>query len=311
MNKIIFLFFSILLISAFASFYFYQNFKSVSSENTPKEFLIEKGTGASQIGRDLEEAGLIRSQFAFKVYIMLTGQANKLQKGEFRLSPNMNLFEVVSTLQKGAVELWVTIPEGLRREEIAKKFADGLNKDQAFINEFLALSKSKEGYLFPDTYLFPKEVSANVVYNAMINTFEQKTAELNLTFEQVILASLLERETKTDAERPIVAGIIYNRLRENWPLQIDASTQYAVGTSNNWWPILTLKDLESNSPFNTYKFTGLPPAPIANAGISSLRAAVNPEASEYYFYIHAPNGQIYYAKTLSEHNENIRKYLGK
>lgn len=311
MNKIIFLFFSILLISAFASFYFYQNFKSVSSENTPKEFLIEKGTGASQIGRDLEEAGLIRSQFAFKVYIMLTGQANKLQKGEFRLSPNMNLFEVVSTLQKGAVELWVTIPEGLRREEIAKKFADGLNKDQAFINEFLALSKSKEGYLFPDTYLFPKEVSANVVYNAMINTFEQKTAELNLTFEQVILASLLERETKTDAERPIVAGIIYNRLRENWPLQIDASTQYGVGTSNNWWPILTLKDLESNSPFNTYKFTGLPPAPIANAGISSLRAAVNPEASEYYFYIHAPNGQIYYAKTLSEHNENIRKYLGK
>jgi UPF0755 protein len=151
----------------------------------------------------------------------------------------------------------------------------------------------------------------------MNDTFTAKTSGLtpqgsNLSFaDSVILASILERETKTDAERPVVAGILINRLNLGMPLQVDATVQYAVGTSKDWWPILTLEDLKVNSLYNTYKYAGLPPGPIANPGLSSLKAAFNPAQTDYLYYIHDPTGQIHYAKTLAEQNANIAKYLGK
>jgi UPF0755 protein len=151
----------------------------------------------------------------------------------------------------------------------------------------------------------------------MTETFTAKTQGLtvqgsNLTFSQaVILASLLERETKTDTERPIVAGILINRLNLGMPLQVDASVQYAVGTPADWWPIITLNDLKVNSLYNTYKYAGLPPAPIANPGLSSFKAALNPAQTDYLYYISDTSGQIHYAKTLAEQNANIAKYLGK
>lgn len=312
MRKIFLLFIFILLFLVVGFFYwFYDNAKSLSSDKTFVNFLITNGSTATKIGNDLEQSGLIKNKLAFRIYLKVSGQENKLQKGEFRLSPSMNIFEIVSTLQKGPIEFWVTIPEGLRHEEIAVRFAQSLDKKSDFVNEFINLSKSKEGYLFPDTYLFSKETSAKTIVEKMVNNFESKASDLNLTYDQVILASMIERETKTDEERPVVAGIILNRLNNNWPLQIDATNQYGVGTSKNWWPILTLDDIEKPSPYNTYKNLGLPPTPIANAGISSLRASVNPISSEYFFYIHDPSGQIHYAKTLSEHNANIKKYLGK
>lgn len=312
MKKLFLAFFLIsLFVVAGASYWFYDNAKAVNSDRVFQNFIIEKGASATQIGVNLEKEGFIKNKLAFKIYLRGMGLSSSLQKGEFRISPSMNLFEIVEALQKGPIEVWTTIPEGLRHEEIAQKFAQSLNKDSNFVMEFINLSKSKEGYLFPDTYLFPKEASASVIIDKMVANFEEKTAGLNLTYNQVILASMLERETKTDAERPIVAGIILNRLNSGWPLQIDATNQYAVGTSKNWWPILTLNDLEIESKYNTYKNTGYPATPIANAGISSLRASANPESSDYFFYIHDPNGVIHYAKTLSEHNANIRKYLGK
>jgi UPF0755 protein len=290
-------------------YWFFVNSKPVSTEETFKDFLIVKGSGASLVGNNLHKEGLIKNPLAFKVYAQITGRSGRIQAGEYRLSPSFNLFELFNQLGKGPTEIWVTIPEGLRREEIAKRFADSLSKDEAFVEEFLSSSVGEEGYLFPDTYLFPKTASASAVVSKMTATFASKTADLDLTKNQVILASLIERETKTADERPIVAGIILNRLNAGWPLQIDASVQYGVGTEANWWPILTREDISSSSPYNSYKFAGLPPAPIANAGITSLEAAANPEDSDYWYYIHAPNGQIYYAETLAEHNENIRKYL--
>lgn len=312
MKKLFFgVFFLILILSSAFSYWFYDNAKAVGSDKTFENFLVEKGATATQIAESLQEEGFIKNQLVFRIYLKITGQSSSLQKGEFRLAKNMNLFEIVSALQKGPIEFWTTIPEGLRREEIAQKFVTSLDKDQAFVTEFLSLTKGKEGYLFPDTYLFPKDVSAQTVVSAMLNNFETKTKGLNITYDQVILASMLERETKTDAERPIVAGIIMNRINNNWPLQIDATVQYAVGKPSDYWPILTLADLEFDSKYNTYKYSGLPPAPIASPGLSSLKASVAPEASDYFFYIHEPNGQIHYAKTLSEHNANIKKYLGK
>lgn len=135
--------------------------------------------------------------------------------------------------------------------------------------------------------------------------------------EIITLASIVERETKTDEERPLVAGILIKRLKDGWPLQVDASVQYAVATKNckvfgaecKWWPILSKEDMSINSPFNSYKFKGLPPHPIANPGLSSIKAVIYPKESDYWFYLHDKSGKIYFAKTTEEHKENIRKYL--
>ncbi len=315
MKKIlVFLFLVVIAIAAFGGYFFYKNSGSVSTEEHFDYFVINKGSSVSQIGNKLESAGLIKSALAFKIYLQFSGQTGKVQAGEFMLTPSYSLFQTVNALMKGPVELWVTIPEGLRREEIAQKFVTVLDKDASFVTEFLEASKGKEGYLFPETYLFPRDVTADFVVQKMTDTFTAKTEGIKnnsgLSFSQVVvLASLIERETKTDGERPVVAGILLNRLDAGWPLQVDASVQYAVGTSKDWWPILTLEDLSTTSSYNTYKYQGFPPTPIANPGLSSIKAALDPESNNYWYYIHDTNGKIHYAKTLSEHNANIAKYL--
>lgn len=293
-----------------------------ASGNTDfRNFVINKGASAGQVGANLHEAGLVKSATAFKIYTQLTGISGKISTGEFRLSPSFNLFQTVDALLKGPTEIWVTIPEGLRREEIAARFTSALDENSAFYQGFLAASKGEEGMLFPDTYLFPKDASASSVVNKMTKTFGEKTNNLaapsGLNFdERLILASILERETKTDTERPVVAGILLNRLAIGMALQVDATVQYAVGTARcknsstcSWWEPLLKADLEINSPYNSYKFTGLPPAPISNPGLSSLNAAFNPAKTDFLYYIHDPQGQIHYAKTLQEQNANINKYL--
>ncbi|MEJ2347990.1 MAG: endolytic transglycosylase MltG, partial [Patescibacteria group bacterium] len=134
----------------------------------------------------------------------------------------------------------------------------------------------------------------------------------------ITLASLLERETITNEERPVVAGILWKRVEAGWPLQVDAAVQYAIATADcqgkiecEWWPILTKEDLAINSSYNTYKYPGLPPAPIASPGLSSIKAAIFPEDSPYWFYLHDADGEIHYAETLEEHNANVSRYLGK
>src|SRR4030042_5815470 len=302
----------------------------VSSSEETIDFLIVRGKSASQIGELLYQKGLIKSPLAFKFYVQLTGRSDKIQAGEFRLSYSYTLEEIVEALSGLPLELWTTIPEGLRREEVVERFIDGLEKqDQeaiGFREEFLKASDNLEGYLFPDTSLFPREVKASNVVSAMKNTFDQKITEIGNNYPEgfsqediVILASLIEREALTKEERPIIAGILYNRLKNNWLLQVDAAIQYAVGSAScqmlnakcdNWWPILTKEDLEIDSLYNTYKYPGIPPTPISNPGFESLKAAASPVPSGYFFYIHA-DGKIYYAKTLEEHNSNVKKYLGK
>ena len=311
MKKIFLFVFVTVLVILIGGYYIFQNTLPVSSSENFKDFLITKGSSASLVANNLYKEGLIKNPLVFKVYTRLTGKSGSIQPGEYRLSPHFSLFDLLTELDKGPTEIWITIPEGLRREEIAVRYTQALKKDQVFIDEFLNESKEYEGYLFPETYLFQKDVTAKKIVEKMQSTFETETANLNLSRDQVILASLIERETKTDSERPIVAGIMMNRLEVGMALQIDAAVQYAVGTSKNWWPILTRDDLASSSPYNTYKFAGLPPSPIANAGLSSLMAAANPSKTDYWYYIHGTDGVIRYASTLSEHNENIRKYLGK
>lgn len=312
---------SIIILISGAFFWWSKSVKPVSDDTSLQSFVIPRGYSASQISNKLVDQGLIRSPLVFKFYVQLTAKAKKVQAGEFLLSPSFSLFEIVNQLTKGPVEVWVTIPEGLRREEVVEKYIGILEKKETtadFRQEFLSLTSGKEGYLFPDTYLFPKTASASAVVRKMFSVFDNKV-EAEMQEKQVVtMASIIEREAITDEERPIVAGILWKRLEEQWPLQADAAVQYAIATTAckgktecNWWPILTKEDLELNSPYNTYKFTGLPPAPIANPGLSSIKAAANPQDSPYWFYLHDSEGKIHYAKTIEEHNENVRRFLGK
>ena len=194
-----------------------------------------------------------------------------------------------------------------------------------FLEEFLSQTAKKEGYLFPDTYLVPKEITAEKFIKLMENTYSQRTKDLKLNNKHLdkdqalILASLIEREAKKDEERPVIAGILINRLNADWPLQVDASIQYAIANLKcqkvnidcDWWPGITKSDLEMKSSFNTYRNTGLPPSAISNPGLSSIKAAFDPAETEYWFYLHDPKGGIHYAKTIEEHNENVRLFLGK
>lgn len=314
-----------------------ENSKPVSALEQKTRFVIPKGRSASEIGEMLVSKGLVNNALAFKFYVQVTGQAEKIQAGEFTLSPNLSLRGVVERLTSGPEELWVTIPEGLRREEVVERVIESLEleseKATVFRKEFLAETDDKEGFLFPDTYLFPRDVAASVVVGKLERTLDEKISEFAGAIsssgysekEIITLASIIERETKNDAERPVVAGILFNRLEIGMALQVDATVQYAVASGKclpaqagktpnencDWWPVLTKQDLEIDSPYNSYKFTGIPSRPIASPGLSSIRAAINPEDSEYLYYIHDPEGNIHYAETLSRHNQNVRQYLGK
>lgn len=301
------------------------NTNAPGADTKTQDFLILKGSSAGKVGDDLQKAGLIKSSLAFKIYVQVTARQSKIQAGEFRLSPSYNLFKTLDELSKGPVEIWVTIPEGFRREQIAGRFMNVLNKDEEFASEFLTLTEGKEGYLFPDTYLFPKDVTASGVVKVLNQTFGTKITDkmkqdiLNLGYSEnqvVTMASIVEREAITNEERPVVAGILYNRLRIGMALQADATVQYVAANSRcgknidcDWWQPPTGEELAIISPYNTYHSNKLPPSPIANAGIESIKAAIYPKESDYLYYIHDKNGQIHYAKTLEEHNSNVKKYL--
>lgn len=282
----------ILTITIIGFLYTKSLFEAPSNNSEQVSFMINKGTSISMIGKNLEKEGFIKNAIAFKFYVQLTNSTNKIPAGEFELAKSFTLSQIVEKLKKGPTEIWVTIPEGLRREEMGMKFKTSLAKNDAFYNEFLELTKDKEGYLFPETYLFPKTVTALQVVNKLTSTFKTKVKDV--TYVQLIIASMLERETFADSEKPIVAGIIYKRLKNDWPLQIDATLQYIKG---DWKPVYS-QDKEIKSPFNTYKNIGLPPAPISNPGLTSIQASISPEISDYWYYIHDNDGKIHFAKTL-------------
>lgn len=327
---IIFLFILIPVLFLVGLIWWNINTKAYSSSGTSQDFLVTKGSGASIIGQKLEEQKLIKSALAFKIYVQVNSLQKKIMAGEYQISPNWSISKIAEQLTKGPQELWVTIPEGFRKEEISEKFIKSLGKvgveADTFRSEFLSLSKDKEGYLFPDSYIFAKEVKAATVVNKMFATFDKRVdsamkaeiAKSGYSLEEVItMASLIERETKTDEERPTVAGILYKRIAKGWPLQVDASVQYLVASSRcktsqgtcTWWPVTTINDRKIKSSFNTYTNRELPPSPICNPGLSSIKAAVYPAPSDFWFYLHGTDGQIHYAKTIEEHNLNISKYL--
>jgi len=287
----------------------------------PEIFVVKKGEGSGEIGIRLQKQNLIRHRYAFWLVVELNDFNGKLQAGSFRLSPNMGLKEIALALTKGRLDQWVTIIEGVRREEIAWQLSQEMGVD---IEEFLIASEDQEGFLFPDTYLFPQGVGGEKVVEIMVANFENKTRDLwakaeqkKLSKKQILtLASLVEREAKKDQDRILVAGILIKRWNNDWPLQIDATVQYAKASKEclrseecRWWLQVSRNDLKINSPYNTYENLGLPPAPICNPSLSSIKAVVNHELSDYWFYLSDAQGKIHFSTTLEEHQVNIKKYL--
>jgi UPF0755 protein len=307
------------------------------------QFTIEQGMSSGEIARLLEDKGLLRNAAVFTYYLLYKNEGHRFQAGTYEMNPGLKPDEIIAKLNAGEVvaeeTIRFTIPEGYTVMQIADKLAQEGIVDKA---KFLALTarpelfqasslrhipedaplKNKlEGYLFPETYELKKGSTEEDIIRRMSAELDEKLAELpdgwerrleklGLSIHQLLtIASLIEREVVVDKERPIVAGVIYNRLAKNMPLQIDATVQYALEEHKER---LYYKDYyETDSPYNTYKIIGLPPGPIASPGLESIRAALYPEKTSYFYYVTKKDGsnEHLFAETLSEHEANIAKSM--
>ena len=314
MKKITILFVIIVIVIATGIiFWIDQNAPADPKSKTSSIFVVKKGDGVREIATNLKAKGLIKNQVIFFLIVKQLGLDKKIQAGDFRLSPKMTTAEIAQNLTHGTLDIWITIPEGKRAEEIAEILEKEL---ETYSPSWRATLISNEGYLFPDTYLVPKNADINSIISIMKNNFNAKIKSVNLSQndsrlkEVIIIASLIEREAITDNEKPIIASVIDNRLKAGMSLDIDATLQYIKGqdVTGEWWSIPTIEDKKIISEFNTYRNAGLPPFPISNPGIEAIKAALNPQDSDYYYYIHDAEGNVHFAKTLAEHNANIKKY---
>ncbi|OGG26276.1 hypothetical protein A2960_04850 [Candidatus Gottesmanbacteria bacterium RIFCSPLOWO2_01_FULL_39_12b] len=319
-QRIVILLLILLLGGSFISLWWTRANKPIKPDDKKEVvFTIHNGESIRSVAERLQNQKLIRSSVAFFLLARFGGVANNIQAGEFRLNPSMHMNTIAQSLTHGTTDVQLTIPEGWRNSEIAFKLTQELAVPES---EFLKIAR--EGYMFPDTYRFPKNSTAVELVKFFFDNFNRKIGqkeislaqEKNLSLNQlIIIASLVEREAKHDVDRPIVASVILNRLKLGMKLDIDATVQYVLGyqpQEKSWWKKeLTLKDLETDSPYNTYKNAGLPPQPIANPGLEAITAVLNTPKTDYLYYVADNNGFSHFASTIEEHNQNISKYLNK
>ncbi len=287
-----------------------------AKDKSQKLFVIQKGASVREVGSSLRKEGLIRDPVVFFIYVKLYRQDKKIQAGDYRLSPSMSLATVIDTLNHGTLDRWVTFPEGVRAEEMADILKVNL---PTFKDSWRQKLNENEGYLFPDTYLIPKDADVDMAISTMRNNFNRKIKEIGLNSDDprlagiIIVASLIEREAKHAEDMPLVSSVIHNRLDIGMKLDIDATVQYSLGyqeEEGRWWKkSLTREDLKFNTSYNTYLNAGLPPGPISNPGLAAIEASLRPADTNYLYYVSDKNGNNHYAKTIQEHNANIKKYL--
>ena len=300
----------------------YRYATGASGPSRPVTIEIPEGSTAADVGDLLQEAGVIRWGFAFRIAAGLEDVASAIQAGTYRLRTNMTVSQALDSLQTGPTPNTVTItfPEGLELREVADLAARDLGLDPASVEQagtsgaftlppYLPPGTGTvEGFLFPKTYEFPPEADADQVIDRLLQQFEveadglpwTRARQLGLSpYEVVTVASLVEREARLPADRGKIAGVIYNRLERNMPLQIDATVQYALHEQNR---PLTFEDYEVESPYNTYLHPGLPPTPIASPGLASLRAALEPAPIDdlYFVVVDEETGRHGFAETYQE-----------
>lgn len=301
-----------------------------SKQDTIEMIAITPGMTANQVGTELERRHLIRSARAFSILAGQLHADSKLYAGEYFLSAHMSPQEILKELLEGpeVAAIRVTIPEGYTTDQIVNLFVqkgigtkeeyDKVIATDAFPYPFLqGIPEDKhrlDGFLFPDTYFMDKKATPHAVIDLLLQRFQKEVTpdaesqlkEMKLSLRNwVNLASLVEKEALKQTDRPIIAGVFMNRLESNMPLQSCASIQYILGTPK---PKLYDKDLQIQSPYNTYLHTGLPPGPIASPGHASLEAVLHPTKTDYLYFVAKPDGYHAFAKTFNEHLENQKKY---
>jgi UPF0755 protein len=319
----------VLFVAAAAAFAGWANFEmsyTYKGYAAPSETVdIPHGTSRSGIASLLEKEGVIRNHLAFEVYERLH-ERQPLQAGEYLFDRPLTPRDIFWMIARGRVYVHtVTVPEGWTMFDIAGALErEGLSRreeflaaahDASLVRDIAPQARNLEGFLFPASYEFTKHATAEQIAAAMVARFRtvwdtlphQGTAGGG-TLGTVALASLVERETPVAAERPLVAGVFYNRLRRGMPLQCDPTVQYALELAGRPTPSLSAADLRISSPYNTYLHAGLPPGPIANPGEASLRAALDPAATDDLYFVANTHGGHFFSKTLAEHNRNVTRY---
>jgi UPF0755 protein len=300
---------------------------------------IPSGSTSSQIAVQLEKAGIVRTRYSFD--LVRLWKRGRLKAGEYRFDHAAPVTEVYARIARGDVyTVPVTIPEGATRFDIAARVEQaGFTSREAFLAATLQetslvadidpTAKSLEGYLFPDTYRFPRKVSPSQIISTMVHRFRTIATQAGIlhpgatpetetlarplwTVHAVVtLASLVERETAVKSERPLVASVLTNRLDKSMPLMTDPAVIYGLELEGKWRGAIYQSDLARDTPYNTYKHAGLPPGPIANPGQQSLQAAFRPAQTDYLYFVAAgadPQGKSRFAATLDEHNKNVAAY---
>lgn len=327
------LFTVILLVIVFGVIYLWWmgNSKPVSDSSEKYLFELKPGMSAAQIADQLEQKKIIRDADYFRYLCKINNADSKLVAGEYYLSPSMNPKEILQSFLKGPDPdiIRVTIPEGYTVEQIVDLFVEnGLGSQEDFYKEMRSFNLSDykflkdipegnnrlEGFLFPDTYFFSKKEKPREIIDRLLQRFskeltsktEARLDELNLSvLDWVTMASLVEREAAKEEERPVIAAVFNNRLKKGMLLQSCATVQYILKEVK---PVLSLADLEIESPYNTYKHPGLPPGPIANPGHASLQAVLYPADTQYLYFVSKNDGSHAFAVTYSEHLKNVARY---
>jgi UPF0755 protein len=324
--------------------------KSASQYSRPVRFTIEAGMPARSIGQELQRFGLILDPSLFEAYVRVNQLDDKIQAGTYMLDPSMTMREIVEAIQHAeTAAVSITIVEGWRLEQTADYLtktdvlsdaakgeayrslahAGAIDSDQYPFLQDRPVGTSLEGYLYPDTYQLPAEgATAADVIARQLDTFGQRVAPLydaavqqgqtDLSLYEVLtLASIVEREAVVPEERPAIASVYLNRLAQGMVLNADPTVQYALGyqpASGQWWKTpVTLEEYSMvDSPYNTYLNPGLPPGPIAAPGLSSIKAVLNPDQTDYLYFVALPDGsgRHVFAKTFEEHQQNVARYQG-
>lgn len=291
----------------------------------PKIVELPRGTGLRAISARLEEQGIIRTRYTFSLLTWLLGQARNLQAGEYLLSAAMPPAAILERMVRGeVVQHPLIIPEGYTTWEIAAaaeragiasaEKIRALSRDREFLLALNVPGASTEGYLFPETYHFPKETPAKKILGRMVSTFWKRflpemvrqAAKRNLSIHEVVtLASIIEREAALPRERPQISAVYQNRLRRGMRLQADPTVLYALNRTSG---PLSREDLEVDSPYNTYRVRGFPPGPIANPGLDSLLAVLNPAPVDHLYFVARGDGSHEFSRTLAEHQKAVWKY---
>ncbi len=291
-------------------------------------YTVQRGWGDEEIADNLKELGIIRNSYFFKIYTILSLKHLALKAGEYNLSPRMSAHEIASKMSKGnIIKNSIVILEGWNAQDIGKYLEEknictkdyfySLTKiDYSEKFTFLVDKPKKEGiegYLFPDTYEVNRQVTCENIINVMLANFDKKLTlalrdeikkQKKSIFDIVIVSSLIEKEVKTLEDKKIVSGIIWKRLSIGMPLQLDATINYITGKKD---PSVLIKDTKIDSPYNTYKYYGLPKGPISNPGINSIIAAIYPVKTNYLYYL--TDGITHFSETLEQHNIAKAKYL--